>query len=73
MVSPIIITEKDMKKIYSAPSVDIIILNTSYDVMDEIGEEKFSHTGQSGDSNSINMDLEEEGDDFLRPSRSLWE
>lgn len=62
-----------MKKIYSAPSVDIIILNTSYDVMDEMDEEKFSNTGQSGDSNSFSMDIEEEGDDFLRPSRSLWE
>ena len=66
-------TEKEMKKIYSAPSVDIIILNTSYDVMDEIPENPFSDTTENYDSNSISMDIEEEGDDFLRSSRSLWE
>ena len=61
-----------MKKIYSAPISDIIMLNTSTNVMDEsLDEEKFSNTGDKADSNTQELDFEDE--DFLRPSRSLWE
>ena len=62
-----------MKRTYSAPIVEIIILNSTMNVMDDAPVNPFSDTTETYDSNSINMDLEEEGDDFLRPSRSLWE
>ena len=62
-----------MKKIYSAPISDIIMLNTSTNVMDEsLDEEKFSITGANADSNTQDLDFEDD-EDFLRPSRSLWE
>lgn len=62
-----------MKKTYSAPIVDIIILNSSTDLMGDAPVEPISNTTTNYDSNTVNIDVEEDNDDFLRPSRSLWE
>ena len=61
-----------MKRTYSAPIVEIIILNSTMNVMDDAPVNPFSDKTETYDSNSTSMDLEDD-EDFLRPSRSLWE
>lgn len=60
-----------MKKTYSTPSIDVVLLNTSGSLMDGNPVNPFSDTTSTYDSNSTNMDVEDEEFD-LTPEINLW-
>ena len=60
-----------MKKEYSAPATDIVLLGTAQNMMDEAPVNPYSDTTGSYDSNTATMDIEE--DEFTLEQKSLWD